>query len=138
MRLIHVHNAAAHEGCFAVLRMPHPEMPLKHSTPQVEDLPESEEVGGTDMEPLIALRPERETEPVRPVDEILVLDDAPGHLALEAIEPSGNIRSRIVVPARFRLVGRATGGKVAVSERAEGFPKWLFLRVPIVESERPY
>jgi hypothetical protein len=56
--------------------------PLQHAAAQIERLLKIEQIGQADMEPVAVFRPEREAQPVRPVDQILVRDDPAGDFAL--------------------------------------------------------
>jgi hypothetical protein len=92
---------------------------------------------GVEVEPLAALGAEGEAEPVGPVDEVLVLDDASGDFGFEAVVSAGEIGAGIVRSAGVGFLGGAAGGEVAVAERAEGLARRLVLGAPVDPGEGP-
>lgn len=108
------------------------------STPtQIEGLLVGLQVGVVDVEPRAVVEPECQGEPVRQIDQALVVGAMAGDLVGEPVVDAGDVGARIVEPACRRL-GRATACReVAVSQGAQGFPEPFVRRIVSVEGQHP-
>ena len=111
--------------------------PREQRAAQVEFLTVFGEPDHGDVEPLAILDPETEGEPVRQVDDRLVLHLAARHLAGQPVVTAGRIGARIVDAVRIRLGRSGTAGEAPVSERAERLAQRLLCRVEAFVDQRP-
>ena len=111
--------------------------PREQRPAQVELLPVFGELDLRDVEPLAILDPEAEGEPVRQVDDRLVLHLAARHLARQPVVEAGRVGARVVDPVRLRLGRGGTAGEAAVPERAERLAQRLLGGVEALVDERP-
>ena len=113
----------------AALGIAKPQPLGEHGAAQVELLAVFVERDVGDVEPLAVLDPEGQVEPVRQVDERLVLHFAAGHDAPQRVVAPGRIGAGVVDVARDGLRCGGPGGKEPVSERAERLAQRLLLRI---------
>ncbi len=97
----HMDQAAAPQRARSPLAIAEPHRPLDDPVLEIELLAVVEDVDRFQGEGFAALRLEGQTRPVRPVDQILVLDDATGDLGLQAIVAASQVGPGVVGAAGF-------------------------------------
>jgi hypothetical protein len=109
----------------------------KHAVVQIELLPVFEHLHAIKAQPVAVLNPQHQRQPVRQVDQILVLDLAPGDLGHEAIVAAGEIGAGIVHAVGHAVRRGGARDEVAVAERAERFAQSLLRRLVAVVGQPP-
>ena len=110
---------------------------LQYPLLQVQLLAVGQDLDRQQVEPVAALRPEGDRQPVRQVDEVLVLDNPPGDLGGEAIIAAGEVGPGIMRIVGLGFLGGAAGGEIAVAERAKRLAQTLLGRLEAVVGKRP-
>ena len=90
-----------------------------------------------DAEPLAILDLEGQRQPVRYVDQVLVLDVPVADPAGQAVVEPGDVAARVVVAAGPAVGHRTTRDEVAVAECGQRFPVLFLLRHVAVIGENP-
>ncbi len=135
--LSHVDDAPARQEADPSVLFPEPYAPFQHAALEVQHLTVFEDFAGLQAEPRPPGMAEGQAEPVGPVDEVLVFDDASLHPALQTVVPPRQIGAWVVRAAGPRLLARAAGGEATVAQGAQGLAQGLRLRVPSLVDEMP-
>ena len=88
-------------------------------------------------EPLTTLGPKRHRQPVRRVDQALVLYHPARHLSPQPVVHPGHISARVMDTVGRCLRGRPPGGKVTVAQSAQRLPLALQLGIPTLVHPQP-
>ena len=120
VREVHGGEASLPDPCGAAGVVAEAVHALEQPGAEVEALPVLKQGGsGVDGEPLLAVDAEGHREPVRQVDEALVVDDPALHLVDQTVEDAGGVGAGIVDAVGASFGGAATGGEIAVADRAQ-------------------
>ena len=104
----------------------------------VELLPVGQDFDLGQVEPVAVLDPERQTQPVRHVDQVLVFDRMAGDLGDQAVVAAGDVGSRIMgVFGGVGPFGGAAGAEITVSEHAQGFTQAFLGGIEALIGEGP-
>ena len=139
MRDVHGGEASLPDPCGAAGVVAEAVHALEQTGAEVEALPVLKQVGGSgvDGEPLLAVDAEGHREPVRQVDEALVVDGLALHLVDQPVEDAGGVGAGIVDAVGASFGGAATGGEIAVADRAQGLAQPLLGGIVAVVDDRP-
>ncbi len=118
MLIPQMHESSTGQYCPPSFFVLEPEASEQYPLFQVQLLTIGEDVRGPNVEPVAPVEAESEAQPVRQIDEILVLDDAPGNGGCDAVIAASEIGARIMDGICLSLWCRPSGGKVSVAERA--------------------
>ncbi len=88
-------------------------------------------------EPVAAGRTERQRQPVRAVDQVLVGDGPARHGGGGTVVAAGQVGARVVHAVGDRLRSRAPGDQIPVADRAQRFPQPLLGGVEALVAEDP-
>jgi hypothetical protein len=111
----------------------------QHAASQVECLVVVEDLDVVDAEPRPIVDAEREHQPVRHVDQALVVDRlSVGHVAGPAVVDAGEVRARVVGAVRVRLRRCTSRRHIAVADRAQRFTLSFLGGVVAVVAPRPF
>ena len=116
-------------------RIAEAELAGQFGLPQIQILPVGEQLGRVNVEPIAAVDAELAGQPVRQVDQTLVLDINPGHVIGEAVVQAGGVAAGVVEWAGIGLGGTASGRAITVTHRAQCLAQPLLLRDVATESE---
>jgi hypothetical protein len=128
--LRHVHEPAAHERRLPALPVAEPERALEHAAPHVQPAAELAQLHAVGCEPVSIPHPEGQRQPVGPVHQVFVLDDAAGDLGLQPVVTARQVGARVVRIPRRELLEGAPRDDVAVAERAERLAERLLAGIP--------
>ena len=135
--MAHVHDPAAGHRRLAPLTVAHAHPADQHALPEIQLLRIVEDLDAPQVQPVSPFRPEAQRQPVRQVDEVLVLDLAAGEFRHPPIVAAGQIGAGIMHLVGLGLLGRAARREIAVAERAERLAQPLGRGIEGVVGENP-
>ena len=137
LRLSHMDDPTRRHAGLAALGVANGERAQQDTVAKIELLAVVEQLGFPFAEPCSALGTERQREPIREVDEVLVHHVATCNVARQPVVPPGDVGARVVNLVSARLLGRTTRSKTAVPQGAENLAEGLLSRIEPFVDELP-
>ena len=138
MRLVHAHDAPAFDLGRTPLAVAETQGTGQDRFVDVELLPVGHDFDVRQVEPRPVPDPERQAQPVRHVDQVLVFDRVSGDLGDQPVVAARDIGAGVVrVLGGVGPFGGAAGAEIAVSEDGQGFAQAFLFRIESVIDECP-
>ena len=118
-------------------RVAESELPDQFGMPKVHGLLIAQHLGGIDIKPVAPVDAELQRQPVRQIDQALILDANTGDVVGETVVQTGGIGSRVVQRSCIGLGRTPAGGPLPIADRAQRLAQFLLLRDVTPEGECP-